>query len=627
MNKPTIFIDFETGYGPGYSLKTLDPIRYVTDRRFAVLAVAYTVNGGPPVVSPTLPDHIRGYILGGSPIVAHNLAFDGAVLRYHYGLDLPGQLRCTLSAARAAWPRLPNDLAHIARRLGLAAKGDTAEAVPPNTYTIAEGTEQWRRLVNYAAHDITLLREVYYSLPLWVEWDHIDHTLRLALYPTLRWDADRADALAQAMAHERDTTIARGWESIPADLRPLNKEPAAFFRSTIQFPQTLDKIIPGTLPTKPGTNGPIPAIAKSDPAYEHFTNHPDPNVRSVFAARVAAKTWPSWIKRLSTISDQAAAVGGNLPVYMNAYGAHTGRVSGGGGQNLLNLGARQHVLISDIRGCILPPPGKRLAIIDFAAIEARVAPWLAGQDDLLEIFASGRDVYSEIGTRILGRKVRKPGPRDPGPVAERLTRDRFTAKTIVLGCQYGMGWARLKATLARFGVEITETQAREAVSLYRLSVGKICGFWHQLEAAWATAVACPGVRATAGALSFTMADGSMNVTLPSGRVMPYPKAGCDDTDSRNPVLYQGPPINTTWWGGSLLENVTQAVSRDILIHSIKAIESLGYRVPLHIYDEIVAIVDDERDLAAIEEVMTTPPAWATGLPLAVEGHVTDRFCK
>ena len=131
-------------------------------------------------------------------------------------------------------------------------------------------------------------------------------------------------------------------------------------------------------------------------------------------------------------------------------------------------------------------------------------------------------------------------------------------------------------------------------------------------------------------LTFWNNKGTVNVQLPSGRILYYPhaviKKKMNQHDYDNQLKYHHGPL----WGGSLTENIVQAVARDLLVHWILKAEEFGLSVVLHIYDEILAVSSNiyaEDNLKSLMDIMSNGPGWADGLPLAAEGEISETYKK
>ena len=159
---------------------------------------------------------------------------------------------------------------------------------------------------------------------------------------------------------------------------------------TISFEKLLTKVMaPEEPPFKQGKIKRLLAIAKTDPGYSYLLEHPKAEVRELMEARIAAKSWPTHIKRVVRMKDVFKSAGHKMPIPLKYSGAHTARWSGDEGLNPQNFAARGHPLANQVRTLIEAPRGYVLLIEDFSQIEARVLDWLAEQNDMVRAFAEG----------------------------------------------------------------------------------------------------------------------------------------------------------------------------------------------------------------------------------------------
>jgi DNA polymerase len=275
------------------------------------------------------------------------------------------------------------------------------------------------------------------------------------------------------------------------------------------------------------------------------------------------------------------------------------------------------VLASDLlRSMLIADEGHRLMFADYSAIEARVLAWVAGQNDLVETFRKGGDVYKEMASAIYNVDVESvtDGQRQVGKMA-------------ILGCGYGMGGKRFAEQCATMGIKVDEDEAKRIVSVYREKNNRIAQYWRDVENDFVDMVREAGrVR-------------SVELPLPSGRSLTYhnpriiqretPWGAMRDTaqvDTLNSVTRQW--VSQIIWGGLLTENVVQATARDMMATAMMALEIKGYPVILSVHDEIICEVPDGfGSLDEMIDIMTRVPAWAQGCPINAEGKEGKRYRK
>ena len=285
------------------------------------------------------------------------------------------------------------------------------------------------------------------------------------------------------------------------------------------------------------------------------------------------------------------------------------------------------VLSQCIRTAIVPSPGKKFAVADFSAIEARVIAWLSGETWRMNVFRSHGKIYEASASQMFHvpiESIHKGSElRQKGKVAE-----------LALGYQGSVGALKQMGAL-EMGIPQAELQG--LVDKWRGANPEIVGLWGRLEGA---ARECIQGRAQvhAAGLVFSYRSGILFIRLPSGRELAYPKAGLrthSKFDYGEEMYYmdldpQGAWREVSTYGGKLTENVVQAIARDCLAVSMLRVEAAGYPIVMHVHDEVVCEVDSETadaDLQVLCDLMGDPIAWAKDLPLRADGFVCDYYQK
>ena len=310
---------------------------------------------------------------------------------------------------------------------------------------------------------------------------------------------------------------------------------------------------------------------------------------------------------------------------LNYYGAHTGRFSGGDKLNLQNLPRN-----GAIRSALSAPLGNVLIACDSSQIEARMVAYVSGQQDLLEAFREGRDVYSEFASEVYGRLVTKDDKVE-----------RFVGKTCILGLGYGMGHVKFRNTLALgmggISVNIDENEAQRIVQLYRRKNHKIASFWNRCNHALGEMLA-----GRAGQLCDVVSYDGDGLRLPNGLYIKYAalRSGADGyeyiSDARTfrklaqKRIMSGEEVKVDWtkiYGGKVTENIVQALARIVISEQMASV-GRHYPVAFQVHDEIIINVPGEESTDAQELVlkkMSTPPSWAKDLPVACELGVGTNY--
>lgn len=277
------------------------------------------------------------------------------------------------------------------------------------------------------------------------------------------------------------------------------------------------------------------------------------------------------------------------------------------------------VLASCLRATIEAAPGHVLVAADLSQIEARVLAWLAGQNDALAVFARGDDVYSYTAAKI-GSPSRQLG------------------KVLVLACGFGMGASRFQDTARGYGLELSEIEAEDAVRAWRKLNGKIVSSWWQNhEVVMRVVHGRVGATERWGRITYTRRDAELLARLPSGRALVYrePRVERHPDHGHDELTYMGAQQGGNWarlrsWPGKLVENLVQAIARDVMAEALVRMDSKGVPLIATIHDELVAEVEQARGpqvLAWMLWALRQTVKWAPTLPVSAAGFVDRRYKK
>lgn len=271
------------------------------------------------------------------------------------------------------------------------------------------------------------------------------------------------------------------------------------------------------------------------------------------------------------------------------------------------------VLAQCVRTAFIPSPGYKMIVADFSAIEARVLAWLAGEQWVLDVFASGGDIYCETAGRMFHCKVEKHGQN-----AEL----RQKGKQATLSCGYGGGAGALIA-MGALEAGMKEDELDPLVSAWRSANPRIVQLWWAVDKAVKTAIKTQGIEKTHG-LTFEYRGAMLYITLPSGRQLSYvkPRIG-ENRFGGESVTYMGTDTTKHWsriesYGPKFVENIVQAIARDILCHAMEQLRD--YRIVAHVHDECIIEAPMEATVEEICSLMATVPSWAPGLILRADGY-------
>ena len=285
------------------------------------------------------------------------------------------------------------------------------------------------------------------------------------------------------------------------------------------------------------------------------------------------------------------------------------------------------VLSQCIRTAIIPKPGYKFIVADFSAIEARVIAWLAGEQWRLDVFRSHGKIYEASASQMFKvpiEQITKGSPlRQKGKIAE-----------LALGYQGSVGALKSMGALK---MGLTEEELQPLVDTWRLSNPKIVQFWYDTENKVIEAIENRTTVRINKYLRVIYKRGMLFIELPSGRRLAYPKPKVVEHDKfpgKKKIIYQVINENTYQWGevdtygGKLVENIVQATARDCLAHSMLKLDKLGYRIVMHVHDEIVIEIEENRDeLEKVCDIMGEEIPWAPGLPLRADGYECSYYQK
>lgn len=273
-----------------------------------------------------------------------------------------------------------------------------------------------------------------------------------------------------------------------------------------------------------------------------------------------------------------------------------------------------------IRTAFVPKAGMKFVVSDFSAIEARVLSWFAGEQWRLEVFKSGGDIYCASASQMFRVPVEKHGVnghlRQKGKIAE-----------LALG--YGGSVGALKA-MGALEMGLTEDELQPLVDMWRSSNPNIVQFWWEVDR-YVKDTIRQRRRSDTHGIRFDYQSGMLFITLPSGRRLSYvkPRIG-ENKFGGESVTYEGVGATKKWeriesYGPKFVENIVQAVSRDILCSAMRTLRN--YRICGHVHDELIIECPIDTNVSEICEMMGRTPPWAEGLPLCADGYETEFYKK
>jgi len=599
------------------------------------------------------PPEIINHVSNGGLVVAHNAQFDRtiwnaiAVKRYGWPELHLSQTRDTMAMCYAL--SLPGSLDGAAKALNLPIGKDKdgnrlckqmakpRKILPDGDVIWWDDEDRMQRLVSYCIQDIEVLRALYEKLiplsgaeqKLW-ELDQKINSRGIQIDSTAVDDALIIVEATKILYDDRLYQTTSGAVPTVGSVKAL----AAWLSEQGVHTDSVDKetiveLLAGNLP---------------DVVIEALTIRQEAGMSSVAKLSTMKKSTCRDGRIRGTMQYHAATTGRwggrlvqvqNLPrgyLKPNEVETAISVFSHHDAQKVETLfGSPLKAISSCIRGMIIAPPGKDLAVCDYSSIEARVLPWLAGEDlngPNLKAFAAGLDIYKVAATGIYNTSY------------EQVTKDqRFVGKIAVLALGYQGGVVAFQSMARQYGVEISEAKAENIRDAWRGANPIIKRYWWHLEQAAINAVKNKGHIFRVGKISFRRSGRYLGCRLPSGRwiVYMFPRIVQKKTPwgaMKETVGFFGVDSMSKKWtlqytyGGKLAENVTQAVARDIMAHSFTVIEAAGLPIVMHVHDEIVCEVPTGSiTQSEFENLMRQTPSWAEGLPIDVEGWIGKRYRK
>jgi DNA polymerase len=652
-----LFLDFETR--STMDLKKVGVHAYAHHPDTEIVCTGWTLDDCEVQVESGLFSGLAGLLHNPAvTIVAHNAMMEREMIHAKLGVWLPWS-RFIDTAALAARMAMPRKLEAVAHALKLDEQKDMAGhrimlklARPKGGWDDDEFWEEEERPADFAAlkeycrQDVAVMREVYRRL--------------LGLEET-------EQALYELTGKMNDRGIAVDIGSVPKALELLETatvEEAAEFaqltggatvKSYVRVAKALG--LPDT--KKPTIRNVIrhgfvnhrieDGNSWTVKRYPEVGKFPAPTVRACELFKKLARSSPAKLKAMLNRASRDGRVRGVL-IYSGA--ERTQRWSSGGIQahnfprglgeatevafealaaGCLDLcyGDVPGTIAEMLRGFLTGP----LLVGDLAQIEARTLNWLAGQHDIVKLFADKQDVYCHTASAIYRRPITKKSedPNLPPGVTP-----RFIGKTTELGAGYGLGSQKFQRQLDEvFDVQIDSEFAARIINTYRQTHPRVVHFWDRLQGGFEYIIRKDAERV---AVTKNIAMGNVRVgglryafiELPSGRRLYYaePEMTADGVRYWGRNIYKGGKWDRVGtYGGKLAENVTQAFSRDILAHSMLRLDAAGFPLILQVHDEVVCEADGQHLLEDMKRIMLEVPSWAEGLPIDAECFETRRYRK
>lgn len=680
----TLHIDFETR--SQVELTDTGVYVYAESPTTDVWCAAYAFGDGPVETwlnGDPCPREIRDHIEQGGILIGHNANFEMAIFHYvlhpRYGWPLPKveQWRCTMAMAYAM--ALPGALENVGPALNTGYAKDMVgnrlmkamskprkpkKTEPQDAVLWREAPEDKQRLYDYCVQDVEaergadkrLVRLRPFEQDLW----HLDQVInQRGVHVDVKLAKKNAAIVdAHGKALDRKMAEATDWEVTACS--NVNQLKAYLKRWDVFEGLDSDSLAKDVI---------VELLARNDI---------DPRARA--ALEIRQEGGKSSVDKIDALLNGLSS-DGRARGLLQFHAASTGRWGGRRfqPQNILRpdedfdidgaidvilkyptakamdvldamFGSPITCVSYTLRGMISAAPGHKIVAADYNNIEGVVLAWLAGEVSKLEAFrkffaGKGPDLYLVAASGIYGIPIDKmskkthPSERQIGKVSE-------------LACGYGGGVGAFQTMAHTYGVKVPDAQADEIKTAWRESNPNIKRFWYDVEDAAMRAISNPGKAITCGPVQFKTVGSFLWLRLPSGRCLcyPYPKImpvkapwgemkdavtfkTVPNVSNRKKIVWADESNTPKWaristYGGSLVENITQAVARDVLAEAMVRLEHENYPLILTVHDENVSEVPEKfGSVKEYEQIMCELPSWGNGLPVAASGFEGQRYRK
>lgn len=658
-----LILDFESRWSSkpvewapeAYTLSKMTTEEYIRSPLFKAFGAGYKYYGANDdavyLTHPFLVGMFQSIDWSRTAVCCHNAQFDAAILAWQYGVK-PAFIFDTLSMARALRGlEVGNSAAKLAEDFGLPPKGRAVYS-SDGMFELDHVTEQ--ELANYCKHDVWLceqfLKRLLPGYPA-KELRLIDATIRMFTEPQLALDAD----LLKEAIDEDNVLRAR----LLGNLGRVDSELA----SDQLFAETLRAVgVEPPTKTSKTTGKTVFAFAKNDALFQQILNGDNEDAVLLCEARMKVKSTQERT-RAQRFLDISGRADGLLPVPVNYAHTRTLRWGAAKGSNINMQNLKRG---GKLRKAIIAPPGHTIVAGDLSQIEPRVLAHLAGYQELIDIFASGKDAYAQFGAGMFGI---------PGLNKEDYPDLRQSAKSALLGCGYRLGWASFasqllvgflgappvrydRAFMKQLGIgkaeaiafcagkagadrlarmaEIPHTCteqellvhcvcAKTIIDRYRATSGPIVAFWGFLDKMVATVLSVPDAEPVVyKCLTFKPGQ----IILPNGLPIRYDNIKCTvDELGRPQYTYWNGKTDKPLHSGIVAENVTSGTARCVIGDGMLRIQP-RFRCAMPVHDEAVYVVPDADVTAAlpwIKQQLIAPVAYLPGIPLDATVGANKRY--
>lgn len=602
----------------------MTPVQYILDSRFETIGCAISVGGltgfldheGLVQYLKKLPEKVA--------MVSHNALFDQCVMAYRYNY-VPALMIDTLGMSRAWWGHLykRHGIAALAQARGIGVKGTTVSQVKGMRKADIVAAGLWHNYAVYSVNDIEIAMELFRQMMAEgfpkSELDIQDMVLRCAVQPKFRLDQNTLAMHLNEVQQNKETLLARCGIYGKDDLMSNDKFADAL-RSMGVDPPTKTSLATGKTTY---------AFAKTDPAFIELEEHEDEDVQALVAARLGIKSTLEESRTQRFLAIAQLTWPGNeqmlMPVPLRYGAAHTHRLGGDWKLNMQNMPRGSKAKPPRLRESLLARAACLTVKADASQIEARFVADFCGQDDLRQAFEEGRDVYCEQAAVIYNRHVTKAD-----------VPERFTGKTAVLGCGFGVGGEKFARTVRLQSkqflgkmIEMDTGEGNRIVGLYREKNFKVPLMWQRLNHC------IPEMTRKDCSIKIgPIIIEHERVRLPNGLFLNYHKLEYKKYKDEDAWWFEYANQPKKIYGGKFLENIIQALAR---IATMEAAARIKHRLtamalelgldPVEFYlglqeHDALAYGPPEEFADIVGEIlveeMVRRPTWAPTVPLACQ---------
>lgn len=640
MKLTPVYLDFETYWDQNHTLSKMPPTEYVMSPKTEIISLAIKV--GEDETKVVFGEFRIATVLASidwdsAMAIGHNMSgFDSMILRWRFGVQ-PKMWGCTAAMARSEYAKTCGvSLAKLVEELGVGKKDNTILHNTKGRYLKDFTDEEIHQMSVYNKSDTEQCAKLFKKLVKGFpkqELTLIHLTTQMLVNPKFVMDKAMVEA---ALSMERDQKKKSLLElakllRVDADVPPQfdwhnEDEVVEFVRAEMASAARFAKLLESCgveVPMKQSPTNPermTPALAKTDEAFLALQDHDSPLIAAAARTRLAVKS-TLLETRLEAFLRAAAACDGKLPVPLRYAGADTtGRWSGEqyNMQNLPRINPKSPKASDALRNSLKAPKGHKVVVADLSGIELRVNHFLWKVPSSMELYAS--DAEADLYRAFAAARY--------GITEDEVSKDqRQLAKVAQLGLGFGAGPTTFrKVAKLMGGLELSEQEASDVVSSWRNTYHPIVSGWKKFQNALPSILQGHTEAIDPWGLCVTEHGA---VRLPSGRCIVYPKLRKEIENGKTQWWYGEGRHKARIYAGKGVENLVQALARDVIADNALAFYKLtGHEPVLMVHDELVYVVpecDAQDALDELQAIMRTPPVWWPELITWSEGDIAGSY--